>query len=97
MDIAVPARLFALPERREFTEDFEGNTLDKPRVTWIMQVILGSDAVKLYSDEDPTLGLNGSREKLAAGNMVDVVAKLRLYPRRSGMGVALEGFAEAGK
>lgn len=97
MEIRVPVRLFALPTQKIWETDQQGNKLATPRVSWSCQAILGADAVKLYADDDPTLDLNGSREKLEAGAMIDVDAVLRLYPRKSGIGVQLQYFAERGK
>lgn len=98
MQVQIPARLFALPTRREFDTDFAGNKLASPRVAHVVHAIIDGEPVKLFSDEDPTAGLNGSRSKLENGAMIDVVATLRLYAKKAGgLGVQLEGFAEPGK
>lgn len=92
MQVSIPVRLFALPAYRTFKNE-DGSE----RSAFITQAIVGTDAVKFYTDDDPTEALNGTRKRLEDGSMVDVTAQLRLYPRRSGMGVALEGFAEQAK
>lgn len=97
MEIIVPVRLFSPPSSRTFTTDQAGQPLPTPRTSWSSTAILGQDACKLYSDDDPTAGLNGSRKRLQDGEMVKVDAVLRLYPRKSGIGVQLERYQEPAK
>jgi hypothetical protein len=94
VQISVPVRLFSLPSSKTYTTDFEGKVLAEPRVSWLASAIMAGEAVKFYCDSDPSAGLNGSRLKVEAGELVDVHAVLRLYPRKSGVGVALERFEE---
>lgn len=98
MQVQIPARLFALPSRKEYDTDYQGQKLQTPRVSFQVHAIIDGDPVKFFCDEDPVATLNGSRAKLENGSMVDVVANVRLYPqRKGGLGVQLENFTEPAK
>jgi hypothetical protein len=100
MQVLIPARLFALPEHRTFKESTDRATgeIRPASSAWVTQFILGADAVKVYTDDDPTAGLNGSRAKLEGGEMIDVHAVCEVYGRsKSGIGIAVRSFQEIAK
>lgn len=91
MQIKLPVRLFALPAYVEFPAR-DGR---EASAAWSTTVLLGADAVKFYSDSDPSEPLNGLRTKLEEGTMIDCLAVVDLYPKgrgQSGLGVSLQYF-----
>jgi hypothetical protein len=95
MHVEVPALMFKVPESWA-TKDRETGAPDGGTM-YAHALVIEGEAVKLYSQEDKSLGLNGQREQLGGGEGVAVNVVLDLSPRNGTIKPKLAGIVARGK